>query len=168
MGRGRPPVTRARVLGYTAKHWPCSVMQIVRATGAARSHVQRILRQSQGLKFPINGSAMNSLAHESFLVGGSSRDAPSDILEQRRAIRQMCGYITDDAKIARHHMVSIDMVKRVRASIPGMKRKGSDKIHTAGEGSERSSQRQDEAKIATGTRMLFEAICREHPWVRAA
>lgn len=42
--RGRPPVTRARVLNYWEKHSPCPVMQVCRATGAERSHVKRILR----------------------------------------------------------------------------------------------------------------------------
>jgi len=42
--RGRPPATRARVLNYWAKHGPCSVMQVVRGTGADRRHVQRIMR----------------------------------------------------------------------------------------------------------------------------
>ena len=42
--RGRPPVTRARVLTYWAKHGPCTIAQVCRATGAERSHVKRILR----------------------------------------------------------------------------------------------------------------------------
>lgn len=42
--RGRPPVTRARVLNYIEKHQPTSIMQICRATGAERSHVKRILK----------------------------------------------------------------------------------------------------------------------------
>lgn len=42
--RGRPPVTRARVLSYWEKHGPCSIMQVCRVTGAERSHVKRILR----------------------------------------------------------------------------------------------------------------------------
>lgn len=41
--RGRPPVTRARILTYWRKHAPCSVMQVVRATGSDRSTVKRIL-----------------------------------------------------------------------------------------------------------------------------
>ena len=45
--RGRPPITRARVLNYWQKHGPCSIMQIVRATGAHRSHVQRIMRAAE-------------------------------------------------------------------------------------------------------------------------
>lgn len=44
MARGRPPVTRQRVLTYWRKHGPCSIMQIVRATGSDRRHVQRIMR----------------------------------------------------------------------------------------------------------------------------
>lgn len=43
--RGRPPATRARVLNYWAKHAPCTVMQVCRATGAERSHVKRILKK---------------------------------------------------------------------------------------------------------------------------
>lgn len=42
--RGRPPVTRDRVLTYWRKHGPCTIMQIVRATGSDRRHVQRIIR----------------------------------------------------------------------------------------------------------------------------
>lgn len=47
MARGRPPLTRARVLTYWRKHGPCSMMQIVRATGAERRHVQRIIRAAE-------------------------------------------------------------------------------------------------------------------------
>lgn len=47
MARGRPPVTRARVLGYIAEHPGCSIMQIVRCTGADRSYLKRILFQKQ-------------------------------------------------------------------------------------------------------------------------
>lgn len=42
--RGRPPVTRARVLNYIEAHQPQSIMQIVRATGADRRLVQRMMR----------------------------------------------------------------------------------------------------------------------------
>lgn len=42
--RGRPPATRARVMLYVERHGPCSIMQIVRATGADRRHVQRMMR----------------------------------------------------------------------------------------------------------------------------
>lgn len=45
--RGRPPVTRARVLNYWDKHGPCTIMQIVRATGSDRRHVQRIMRSAE-------------------------------------------------------------------------------------------------------------------------
>lgn len=45
--RGRPPLTRARVLSYWRKHGPCTIMQIVRATGADRRHVQRIIRAAE-------------------------------------------------------------------------------------------------------------------------
>lgn len=51
MNRGRPPVTRARVLNYWRKHGPCPVMQVVRATGAERSHVYRILKREHGQNF---------------------------------------------------------------------------------------------------------------------
>lgn len=47
MARGRPPLTRARVLTYWRKHGPCSIMQIVRATGAERSYVKRIFLQER-------------------------------------------------------------------------------------------------------------------------
>lgn len=43
--RGRPAVTRARLLTYVGKHWPCPIRQICRATGAERSYVKRVLRQ---------------------------------------------------------------------------------------------------------------------------
>lgn len=42
--RGRPPVTRARVLNYWNAHGPCPIMQVCRATGADRRHVQRMMR----------------------------------------------------------------------------------------------------------------------------
>lgn len=42
--RGRPPITRARVLNYIETHPGCSIMQIVRGTGADRRHVQRMMR----------------------------------------------------------------------------------------------------------------------------
>lgn len=45
--RGRPPATRNRVLNYWAKHGPCPIMQIVRATGSDRRHVQRIMRAAE-------------------------------------------------------------------------------------------------------------------------
>lgn len=45
--RGRPPLTRARVLNYWAKHGPCPIMQIVRGTGSDRRHVQRIIRAAE-------------------------------------------------------------------------------------------------------------------------
>lgn len=49
--RGRPPVTRARVLNYWNKHGPCPVMQVCRVTGAERSHVYRILKSVYGADF---------------------------------------------------------------------------------------------------------------------
>lgn len=55
--RGRPPVTRARVLTYWRKHGPCSIMQVVRGTGAERSHVKRII-VSVGTH-PEEGGKMN-------------------------------------------------------------------------------------------------------------
>ena len=51
MARGRPPVTRARVLGYIEKQRPATVMQIVRATGADRARVYRILWAEYGPNF---------------------------------------------------------------------------------------------------------------------
>lgn len=41
--RGRPPLTRARVLTYWRKHGPCSITQVARGTGASRRHVIRLL-----------------------------------------------------------------------------------------------------------------------------
>jgi hypothetical protein len=63
--RGRPPVTRARVLNYIARHKPDTVMQIVRATGADRTHVYRILRAAYGPKFRLrwHESAETGLNH---------------------------------------------------------------------------------------------------------
>lgn len=40
--RGRPPLTRNRVLSYWRVHGPCPVMQVVRDTGADRRYVQRM------------------------------------------------------------------------------------------------------------------------------
>lgn len=47
MARGRPALTRARVLNYWRTHGPCPIMQIVRATGADRRHVQRLMRAAE-------------------------------------------------------------------------------------------------------------------------
>lgn len=49
--RGRPAVTRARVLRYWAQHGPCPIMQVCRALGAERSHVKRILKKFAPLEF---------------------------------------------------------------------------------------------------------------------
>lgn len=49
--RGRPPITRARVLNYIETHRPSTVMQIVRATGADRARVYRILWATYGPNF---------------------------------------------------------------------------------------------------------------------
>ena len=46
-GRGRPAVTRARVMNYWQEHGPCSIMQVCRATGADRRHVQRMFRAAE-------------------------------------------------------------------------------------------------------------------------
>lgn len=62
--RGRPPVTRARVLTYWRKHGPCPIMQIVRATGAERSYVKRVMLRN----------------HESF-----SRISRMELTEEERA-----------------------------------------------------------------------------------
>lgn len=51
--RGRPPVTRARVLTYWRKHGPCPVMQVVRATGAERAYVKRVLKQEAAKDMPM-------------------------------------------------------------------------------------------------------------------
>lgn len=50
MSRGRPPVTRARVLNYIETHPGCSIMQIVRGTGADRRHVQRMMRALEAIE----------------------------------------------------------------------------------------------------------------------
>jgi len=52
MAMGRPAVTRARVMGYLEKHGPCTIMQIVRATGADRRHVQRMMRAAEKSQQP--------------------------------------------------------------------------------------------------------------------
>lgn len=44
---GRPAVTRARVVNYWQEHGPCSIMQVVRATGADRRYVQRMFRAAE-------------------------------------------------------------------------------------------------------------------------
>lgn len=49
--RGRPPVTRARVMGYIEANRPATIMQVVRATGADRTHIYRILRAAYGPHF---------------------------------------------------------------------------------------------------------------------
>lgn len=53
MHRGRPPVTRARVLRYWREHGPCTIGQVCRATGADRSHIYRILKGEYGLDFRL-------------------------------------------------------------------------------------------------------------------
>lgn len=49
--RGRPPLTRNRVLSYWRVHGPCPVMQVVRDTGADRRHIRRILKKISGGDF---------------------------------------------------------------------------------------------------------------------
>lgn len=43
--RGRPPVTRARVLRYWERYGPCPVREVARALGIDRCNVKRILRR---------------------------------------------------------------------------------------------------------------------------
>jgi DNA-binding MarR family transcriptional regulator len=43
--RGRPPVTRARVLRYWEKHGPCPIREVSRALEMDRTDVKRILRR---------------------------------------------------------------------------------------------------------------------------
>lgn len=50
MSRGRPPLTRQRVMNYLAEHPGCSIMQIVRCTGADRRHVQRMMRAIEAME----------------------------------------------------------------------------------------------------------------------
>lgn len=45
--RGRPPVTRARVLNYWNEHGPCSIRQICRVMNIDRSDVKRIMRAAE-------------------------------------------------------------------------------------------------------------------------
>lgn len=51
--RGRPPATRARVLGYIQAHGPCNIAEIVRGTGASRRHIHRLLRAQEKAAPPI-------------------------------------------------------------------------------------------------------------------
>lgn len=74
---------------------------------------------------------MNSMAFDTFLVGGSSGKGTSDALEQRKAIRQMCSYCDDDAKIAGYHHVSIELVSQIRAGIAAAKRKGKERTEVS-------------------------------------
>ena len=45
--RGRPPVTRARVLNYWEAHGPCSIRQMCRAMQVDRSDIKRIMRAAE-------------------------------------------------------------------------------------------------------------------------
>lgn len=69
MKRGRPPVTRKRVLTYIERARPKTVMQIVRATGADRRHVRRILRAIYGPNFSDawHDSAKTGRSHPEYL-----------------------------------------------------------------------------------------------------
>lgn len=49
--RGRPAVTRARVLTYIEKHRPGTVMQIARAMQIDRAQLYRILHAAYGRNF---------------------------------------------------------------------------------------------------------------------
>lgn len=40
--RGRPPVTRSRIVTYWEKHQPCTLGQLIRGTGADRRYIQRL------------------------------------------------------------------------------------------------------------------------------
>jgi hypothetical protein len=86
---------------------------------------------------------MTSFAFDNYMVGGTGKDAPSDILEQKRAIRLMCGYISDDSKIASYHGVSQEFVAQVRNSTTTQNRK--------------KSSRQNHGHDATGAHSLFAA-----------
>lgn len=55
----------------------------------------------------------------------------SDSLEVRQAIRLMCSYCQDDAKIANYHHVSTETVTQVRASIAASKRKGKERTEVS-------------------------------------
>lgn len=45
MTRGRPPITRTRVLRYWQRNGPCPVRQVARDLDMDRSDVKRILRR---------------------------------------------------------------------------------------------------------------------------
>lgn len=49
--KGRPPITRERVLAYVEAGHTLSVKQVARETGADRSHVYRILWARYGTNF---------------------------------------------------------------------------------------------------------------------
>jgi hypothetical protein len=49
--RGRPPVTRARVLNYIEKHQPKTVIQIARALQMDRAQLYRVLHAAYGPDF---------------------------------------------------------------------------------------------------------------------
>ena len=49
--RGRPPVTRAKVLSYIQRADPDTVAQIARALNVDRSSIYRILRAAYGPNF---------------------------------------------------------------------------------------------------------------------
>jgi len=51
MARGRPPVTRARVVHYIERHQPKTVMQIARAMQIDRGQLYRILHAAYGPDF---------------------------------------------------------------------------------------------------------------------
>lgn len=51
--RGRPPITRARVLDYLAENGPCPVIQVARETGIDRSYVYRVLYAVYGQNFRL-------------------------------------------------------------------------------------------------------------------
>lgn len=88
----------------------------------------------------------------------------SDALEVRQAIRLMCSYCADDAKIANYHHVSTETVAQVRASIAAAKRKGPERIDRSPNTPDADvqnpfvSEKRMEEMIKRGSAMLRDAV----------
>lgn len=79
--RGRPPVTRARLLNYIASHKPRTIAQVARATGVDRSYVYRALRAAFGPHFRLQP------------------DLPAGVGAEKIALPELC-HITQAKKAA--------------------------------------------------------------------